>query len=128
MADSEFESGMKKITVILGAGASHDVHGQGSALKSGGKFRPPLAKELFDIDERNEFAPYLAKYPGAAHLAQTLGARVSGGEVAVEDLLRQMAESNTERDRNNFKQIPLYLCDILFKASVLIDENVHNVS
>ena len=53
----------RKICVILGAGASYDVHDAGSSVQDGG-LRPPLAQDLFNFAERDRFRTVLAEYEG----------------------------------------------------------------
>jgi hypothetical protein len=67
-----------KACVILGAGASHDVKGEASPYIESG-FRPPLAKELFDIENHPVYWEIIDKYPGAKVLAQSLAPLISSG-------------------------------------------------
>ena len=59
---------MKKVVVIVGAGASFDVHNR-SMPAPDPRLRPPLARDLFDQRFWSERAPY----PGAVVLGSTLG-------------------------------------------------------
>ena len=53
----------RKVCVILGARASYDVRNAGSpVLKSG--LRPPLARELFDLEQREAFREIIQEYEG----------------------------------------------------------------
>jgi hypothetical protein len=105
-----------KACVILGAGASHDVKGEASPYIESG-FRPPLAKELFDIENHPVYWEIIDKYPGAKVLAQSLAPLISSGQVSVEKELRRCAEHHDPRIRSQFKYIPAYLRDLLHSAS-----------
>ena len=109
-----------KLCVILGAGASYDVHGKGSTLGTRqAAFRPPLAKNLFNIEDRPQYRELLEDYPGADHLAQTLAQLTSQKDFNLEQELRRLAEHPNSQTRENFKQIPAYLRDLLFRCSNL---------
>jgi hypothetical protein len=105
-----------KACVILGAGASWDVKGEGSPHKNPG-FRPPLARELFDIEGHPSYWDIVDKYPGAKVLAQSLAPLISSGQVSIEKELRRYAEHSDARIRSHFKHIPPYLRDLLYFAS-----------
>ena len=78
-----------------------------------GVARPPLASGLFD--GRNELhAELLARYPGAATLAQ----RIAGiKDIELEQVLRRYAESSNTQMREQYKEVPPYLRDLLARAS-----------
>ena len=99
--------------VILGAGASYDVAGLGSAIQRP-ELRPPLAKELFSIRGRKEFADVLGKYPGADLLTQRLAARITNDELSVENSLREYAYHQDPLIQEHFKHVPAYLRDLLY--------------
>ena len=77
----------QKVCVILGAGASHDVHGVGSHLADG-DFQPPLAKDLFNLRDHHQYRDILQDYPGADHLALQLAAPSSERDFNLEGELR----------------------------------------
>ncbi len=103
--------------MILGAGASHDVADENSPIKNGGKFKPPLVRDLFDIKTHHEYSDILKKYRGAQLLAPQLASRVKSGEISIEQELRRYAEHTSPNLTQAFKHIPPYLRDLLIKAS-----------
>jgi hypothetical protein len=109
-------STLPKVCVILGAGASFDVRGEGSPSISAG-FRPPLAKDLFDIEHHSVYWEILNRYPGAKVLAQLLAPLVSSGQVSIESALKKYAVHQDARIRSHFKHIPAYLRDLLYASS-----------
>ena len=103
--------------MILGAGASHDVRNRGSLLIDE-DWQPPLAKDLFDIAEHPVYSEeVLNKYPGAHFLASLLAEEIASGEEGVEATLKKYAEHPDPQMREHFKQVPLYLRDLIFLAS-----------
>ncbi len=105
-----------KACVILGAGASYDIHGEGSQIIHN-EYRPPLAIHLFDINNHGAYSEVLRRYPGAEFLAQNLATLVTSGQASIEDALRHYAEHSSTIIRKYFKQVPGYLRDLLFLAS-----------
>jgi hypothetical protein len=107
---------LPKACVILGAGASFDVRGEGSPAISSA-FRPPLAKDLFDIEKHPTYWEILNRYSGAKVLTQRLAPLISSGQVSIENALRKYAEHQDTRIRSHFKHVPAYLRDLLHAAS-----------
>lgn len=105
-----------KLCVILGAGASHDVAGDGSPLINK-NFRPPLAKDLFNIAQNPAYWDVIKKYQGASFLAQPLATKIPSGEISLENELRKYSMHQDPEIRHAFKYIPAYLRDLLVKAS-----------
>ena len=69
-------SSLPKVCVVLGAGASNDVwNGSAPILNQG--FRPPLARDLFDIDNHRDYWDLLHHYPGARWLTGVLAPQTS---------------------------------------------------
>ena len=101
-----------KAVVVVGAGASHDVANEG-VRGWDQRWKPPLAKDLFS-GHLDHYAKILAQYPGALVLAQRLAPL--GGR-ALESMLRDYAEHESEILRQYFKEIPLYLRDLLYQAT-----------
>jgi len=140
MGNNNITENKPKICIILGAGASFDVHGQGSVIKDGA-WRPPLAKDIFDIQAHHNYFEILQLYPGAAHLAQLLSPKIASGKIGLEDALKSFAFHQDVRIRNNFKQIPAYIRDLIHISSTftqipssyvqltteLLANNPHNV-
>ena len=105
-----------KVCVILGAGASHDVRNAGSPVLSSG-FRPPLARDLFNLDQFPEFREILAEYDGAVVLAQDLAPRSSVPGFDLEKELRRIADHQDPMMREHYKHVPAYLRDLLMMCS-----------
>ncbi|MFH0896887.1 MAG: SIR2 family protein [Candidatus Bathyarchaeota archaeon] len=105
-----------KACVILGAGASSDIAGDGSSVILPA-WRPPLAKDLFNIQGHPNYQEILAKYPGAAFLTQSLAPKISSGQISVENALRSYAEHSNALIRAHFKQIPPYIRDLIYCSS-----------
>lgn len=110
-------SGLPKACVILGAGASFDVHNGSAPILHQGNFKPPLARDLFAIDKHPEYFNILHHYPGAQSLAAILSPLSSSTEFDLESRLRELADHKDTRVRQQFKYIPPYLRDLLWKAS-----------
>jgi hypothetical protein len=105
----------KKLAVVLGAGASYDVWNEGTIESR--DWRPPLTRELFRIDIRPTFAPILQYYPGAAALVQELGPlSADQSSFDLENKLREYADHSDPRVRRLYKEIPLYLRDVIAEA------------
>ncbi len=106
----------RKICVILGAGASHDVRNAGSPVLNPG-LQPPLARDLFDLERHSAFRPILAEYEGAVVLAQDLAARSELRDFDLEKELRRIAGHPSDQVREHYKHIPPYLRDLLMMCS-----------
>ena len=107
---------MKKACVILGAGASHDVHNQGWYVNDA-KWKPPLAADLFNVAKNPAYARIMNDFPGAVVLSSDLGPIVSAGTVGMEQTLREYADTDDTTILGHFKHIPAYLRDLLYQAS-----------
>jgi hypothetical protein len=101
---------MRRIAVILGAGASADAWNETGPPRNQA-WQPPLARELFG--QREAFWPILERYPGAHVISADLGELVRTGAVNIESKLREYAEHSDPRIRNHFKQVPPYLRDLM---------------
>lgn len=110
------ENPPRKVCVILGAGASYDVRSAGSPVVNEG-LRPPLARDLFNLDRHGEFRSILAQYEGAVVLAQNLAARSSLGDFDLEKELKRIAEHPDDQVREHYKHVPPYLRDLLMMCS-----------
>ena len=103
--------------VILGAGASKDVHNGSAPILNQGNYKPPLARDLFDISEHPDYFPLLSPYPGAESLAARLSPLSHSNEFDLEGELRKLAEHQDGRIRQQFKHVPPYLRDLLWRAN-----------
>lgn len=107
---------VEKACVILGAGASYDVRGEGSPVIND-DFRPPLAIDLFDIDRHPAYWQVMQHYNGAKFLGQRLAQKSLAGAIDIENELKTYAEHKNKVIREHFKHIPAYLRDLLYLAS-----------
>lgn len=112
---------LPKLTIIVGAGASHDVANEGTHKED--KWRPPLAAELFRINKREVFEPLLREYPGAAALVDRLAplaehyAEHNPQDFKLEEKLRAYADHRDVRIRQQFKEIPAYIRAVIVECS-----------
>jgi hypothetical protein len=98
----------KKLCVILGAGASYDCVGEATSLVNW-EYRPPVTDEIFEA--RAAFSPILEHYPKALSLASMLRRAVQRD--GLEAALRGLADSSDSHIQRQFRQIPLYLRELL---------------
>ena len=109
---------MKSLIVVLGAGASHDCL-QGSA-DGYEEHQPPLAKELFD----RRFSRILERYPLAQMEAADIIPALATGAVGLEEHLLDLKESKLDiYSQARWREIPLYLQELLFQLSLPIAEH-----
>lgn len=108
---------MPKACVILGAGASNDVDNGSPPVLNHGDFRPPLASDLLAIGSHPQYSQVLQPYPGARALASILSPMSGQTTFALETELRRLSEHPDERVRRQFKHVPPYLRDLLWRAS-----------
>ena len=95
---------------MLGAGASYDCwNDTGSPARP--EWRPPLARELFGA--RPAFWGVLQGYRGVVVLASELGELARGDAFNIELKLREFANHEDQRIRRAFKEVPLYLRDLI---------------
>jgi hypothetical protein len=100
------------LVVIIGAGASHDCSGLTLRKLA---WRPPLVTELFE--PRYEFARTLHEYPLAEAAAADIRPAIQSGAIAIEQFLRErLRESGDQYARRRFRQVPLYLQELLHNA------------
>ena len=110
-------AGLPKVCVILGAGASWDVANEGSHIKAK-EWRPPLAKQLFNVRDPPQYEAILERYKGAQSLAALVAPKISNGMIGVEQELTKYARHpNRFQLRGHFKQVPPYLRDLIKMCS-----------
>lgn len=99
----------KKLAVILGAGASYDLipPNQRANVVRNNDFQPPLTEDLFNRPRYLE--KYLAHYRQAYTAIGNIRNRLRGNQGSLEDLLRELKDSEEEISKQQFRQIPLYL-------------------
>ncbi len=97
--DEELAQDRTKVCVVLGAGASWDAWNEGGPSKNI-QWQPPLASELFGFGRRPTFLEAAAPYPGVQVLASELG------ELGPRGIIKMY-----------FRQVPLYLRDLLLKVT-----------
>ncbi len=110
------ESGLSKVCVILGAGASHDVRNEANDIINE-VFQPPLVSDLFDFDAHPEYRAIARRYSGAITLSQSIAPKARSREFNLEAELTRLASHPSTEIREHFKHVPAYLRDLLQKAS-----------
>jgi hypothetical protein len=113
---------MSAVVVVTGAGASHDCISANSPAAKRSPV-PPLTKDLFSP----EYQSVLDSYPLVRQAARDirLALRGSPGEdaIALEDFLRErMLKSSSPFTQRRYRQVPLYLQQVLAGASEYTDE------
>lgn len=105
----------KRLTVILGAGASHSINIDPRSTDEQG-YRPPLAQQIFE--DRREFRKILSKYEQAEILSSDITRRIRqnnpgvGLEQILKELEQELKKGNDTHKVRQFLQIPLYLQDL----------------
>jgi hypothetical protein len=101
---------MAHLVVILGAGASRAC----TPRPGDPNYLPPLTADLFS----ERYAPILSHYPRAEAAAADIRVIVESGALVIERFLReQLRESKDEFARRRYRQIPLYLQELLVGVS-----------
>ncbi len=101
----------RTLTIIVGAGASHDCAGSANT-QANERLRPPLAKHVF----AETFQDILKNYPRVERRSDEIRTRLSKGE-NLEQILRDFWES-AERNRNNWLlDVPRYLRELFWTIS-----------
>jgi hypothetical protein len=102
---------MARIVVVTGAGASYDCVSEPAGPP------PPLTKDLF----AERYAVILDRYPLVRQAAGDIrnAMRQTGEDaIALEDFLRErMAASSSPYTQRRYRQVPLYLQEVLSSAS-----------
>ncbi len=113
---------MKKLVIILGAGASHSLNPDPKALDNQG-YRPPLAADIFRGN--SEFRRILNKFPLAENLASVIDRKIRQNRegIGLEQILKEYETIlNSGRESiitRNFLQVPLYLNNLFGEISSL---------
>ncbi|MDO8615052.1 MAG: hypothetical protein Q7T33_04880 [Dehalococcoidia bacterium] len=106
----------KTLTVIFGAGASHDLlHNRSATIKD--EYIPPLARDLFTaspVGSVDVAQAILEEYPRARAAAATLGVR---GDQTLEEAMNRMQASTETHLRRQFVQVPVYLRHLFWEIS-----------
>jgi hypothetical protein len=102
----------RRLVVLTGAGASYDCASE--LVDKNELMRPPLVKDLF----AREFAEILGRYPLAQAAAADIRRAIapeSQNAVPLERHLRErMRDSDDAHTKRRYRQIPLYLQDVLY--------------
>ena len=101
----------RQLTVILGAGSSHDCLGTGAEANDK-CYYPPLVKDLFDP----QYARWLSHYPLAETLSDEIRTKVLRGQ-NLETVLRSFAQENNIDVKRQYWEVPLYLQELFGEAS-----------
>ena len=103
----------KRLTIILGAGASHGCADEATAAHVNGGFRPPLVQDLFGA----RFNAILDRYPGLTARLDELRNDLRNN-ANFEEVFRGLLES-AERHRKFWPlQVPLYLRELFWTISL----------
>jgi hypothetical protein len=107
------EGESKRLTVIVGAGASYDCGDSETAAMINEAYRPPLAKDILG----RQFDGILNRYPAVtARLDELRTKLANGGDF--EEIFRGLLES-AEHHQNFWPlQLPLYLRELLWTISL----------
>jgi hypothetical protein len=102
-----------RLTIILGAGASHDCADRDTAAQISDAYRPPLAKDIF----ARQFDGILSHYPGVAARLDELRTKLAKGG-NFEEIFRGLLES-AEHHQNFWPlQLPIYLRELFWTVSL----------
>jgi hypothetical protein len=105
-------SASRRLTVILGAGASYDCADPKTAASVNGQYRPPLAKGIFDA----RFDKILEHYPKVERRLDELRTRLADSD-NFEQVFRDLLDS-AKRNENYWPlQVPLYLRELFWTIS-----------
>lgn len=97
----------KRVAILLGAGASHDlIHPSLDSQIKNREYRPPLTAGLFDCPR---LAPILEYYPKAQTAIAWLKMKLQDQSQTLEGLLKKLKEANEESKEQQFRQIPVCL-------------------
>ncbi|MFN0094939.1 MAG: hypothetical protein ACKVVT_09190 [Dehalococcoidia bacterium] len=104
------------VTVVLGAGASHDCHAGTTPVRSE-LWQPPLANTLFNEKRFYRLGADLPSFPGIwSSIATQLSSR--GTTNSFEAALSEWAKSAHPVRRAAFKSIPTFLMRLLASATI----------
>ena len=94
----------------MGAGASYDAHmPELSGSLQNPAMRFPLARDLFSAS----FWSLAGPYDGVQFLAPRLASAAQGDTFSLEEALREISDDPDPEIRRAFKQIPLYIRDVI---------------
>lgn len=106
---------LKRLTVLLGAGASYDCANASSTINL--DWRPPLARELFNIAHRKAFEPLLRSFAGARFLSAELAELSLDSSFSIESQLREYSVHPDTRIREHYLDIPRYLRQLILTCT-----------
>ncbi len=102
-----------RLTIILGAGASHDCADRNTAAEVNEKYRTPLARDIFSPN----FDDILSHYPTVTARLDELRTRLAENG-NFEEIFRGLLDS-AERHKNFWPlQVPLYLRELFWTISL----------
>lgn len=109
---------MGELVVVMGAGASHDCAGEVQERRT--QLQPPLTKGIFgsgDANSDREFARIMNAYPLVQMVAAEVGS-IRDDTFQLETFLRErLRDSQDPYARRRYRQVPLYLQDVLYHVS-----------
>src|ERR1700735_3263195 len=103
----------KQLTIILGAGASHDCGDKNTAAQVNDDYRPPLAKDIF----ARRFDGILNRYPAITARLDELRTQLSENG-NFEQIFRTLLESAARHQKFWPLLLPVYLRELFWSISL----------
>lgn len=101
-----------RLTIILGAGSSHDCADEKTATQVTERYRPPLARDIF----ASRFDGILNRYPGITARLDELRMELANDQ-NFEEIFRALLESATRHRKFWPLQVPLFLRELFWKIT-----------
>ncbi len=105
---------LNSLTVLTGAGASHDC-AWSEIAELAPEYQPPLTNQLFE--PRGSFNAILHNYPGAEALSDEIRTKLMDRDASLESILKEIESREPLALRKQYWQIPLYLQELLGAVS-----------
>lgn len=105
----------KLLTVVLGAGSSHDC-ADPNVTPVEVAYKPPLVKDLFEL--RTSFNDILTQYQAARTIADDLRTRLAQPGANLEELLKELESRQDLSRRRQYWEVPLYFQHLLWDVSL----------
>jgi len=109
---------MPKLVVLIGAGASFDCVDAGAGVNE--TWRPPVVASLFGFEasKQSSYGSILRRYPRVNAAADEIRSTLRRKNMPLERYLAQMKGSKSPNVRQQYRQVPLYLQELLWRCSV----------
>lgn len=105
----EVKDNTKRLTLVIGAGASYDCFYSDSGSANEG-YRPPLVNQIFRNND--QFNAILHKYPKAEALSDSIRTEINIKKTSLEKLLLTIFNRQGLSSKKQYWQIPLYLQEL----------------